>query len=116
MRVSAVGFFCPDQFSEMIFHVPIAPQGQGDTRGGSVEAQREQLGRGKPDLRSDERVSDIRDQGKHEDRGPGVEQPSEATPERTSSGSHYPGDTRDLVQSGESGGKSRCFRLHYSPY
>ena len=63
-------------------------------RTGSVEARNEQLGRNTPDLHPAER--------EHEGR-PGVQLPSEATPERTSGGGQDGGDVDDLVRSGSRG-------------
>ena len=71
------------------FSVPIALQGRRHTHRGFAGARSEQFGRNTPDL-SDERDSNIRDRGEHEDRAPGVQQPSETAPERTSGGDHDP--------------------------
>ena len=85
-------------------------------REGSAGARSEQLDRSTPVLRSDERDSNVRDRGEYEDRGPGVQQPSETSAERTSGGDQDDGDTHDLVQSGKSRGKSRCSVYPCSPY
>ena len=91
-----------------LFPLPIAPQGRGHTRGGSVGARSEQLDHSTPALRSDERDSNPRNRGEHEDRGPGVQQPSGSAVEPTSDGGQDDGDADDVVQSGKSTGKSRC--------
>ena len=88
------------------FPVPIALQGRSRPHRGSAGAQSEQLGRSTPDLRSDDRDSDIRTWEEPGDRGPGVQQPPEITPE--SGGGQDGEDAHDPVQSGESGGKSLC--------
>jgi len=44
------------------------------------------LGRGNPDLHSDDRNSSIYDWKEHEDRGPSVQQPSETAAESTPGG------------------------------
>jgi len=74
-----------------------------------VDSRREQLGRNVPDLHSAERGLKIRGQKKHEDQGPGVQQSSETGPEHSFDGGQDGGDTHDLVQSGRSRCKSRCF-------
>ena len=61
-------------------------------RTGSVEARSEQL---TPDFHPAER--------EREGRGPGVQPPSEATPERPSDGGQDGGDVDDLVRSGSRG-------------
>ena len=60
-----------------------------------------------PALCSDEKDSNIRDQGERKDRGTDVQQPSETDVGRTSGGDQDGGDSHDLVQSGESKRKSR---------
>ena len=77
----------------------------GDTREGSAGAQSEQLGRSDPVLPSDEWDSNTRDQREHEDRGPGIQQPSETAAEHTSGGD---ANGSDLAKPGKSRGKSRC--------
>ena len=104
-QVSSVRYCYWCRFS---FPVSIALQEQGRIRGGSARARSEQVDRSTPVLRSNEKDSSIRDQGEHEDRGTGVQQPSETGVERTSGGGQDSGDTHDLVQSGESKRKSRC--------
>ena len=88
--------------------VPIALQERGYTRGGSAGARSERLNRSNPDLHSSERDSGIHDWGEHEDRGPGVQQPSETAAGRTSGGGQDVGDAHDVVQSGKSTSKPRC--------
>ena len=58
------------------------------------------------DLHSDERDSNIRDPGEHEDRS--IQRPSDTAPERTSGGDQDGGEFHDLVQSGRSGGEFWC--------
>ena len=77
---------------------PIALQGRGPAHvGWAVEERSEQLGRNTPNLHSAER--------EHVDRGPGVQQHSEATSEHTSGTGHGGGDADDLVGSGKSRGE-----------
>ena len=85
-------------------------QGKDQTRKGSAEARSEQLGCNTPDLHSTEGDSKIRNQKEYEGRGPGVQQPSEAAPERTLDGGQRGGDTDDLTQPKRSRtqGESRC--------
>ena len=72
-----------------------ALQGRGHTHRDSAEARSEQLGCNTPDLRSAEGDSKIRNQNDHEDRDPGVHQPSESAPERASEGGQDGRDTDD---------------------
>ena len=73
----------------------IALQGYGPAHvDGAVEEQSEQLGRNTPNLHS------------AVDRGPGVEQHSEATSEHTSGADRDGVDADDLVGSGKSKGES----------
>ena len=92
LQVSAVD--CSD-LGQRLFSVPIASQGREHMRTGSVEARSEQPSRNTPDLHPAER--------EHEGRGPGVQPPSEATPERTSGGGQDGGGVDDLVRSGSQG-------------
>ena len=78
---------------------------------GSAGMQNEQLSRSTPDLHSNDRDSNVRNQGERRDRGPGVEQPLETTPGRTSGGDQDDEDAHDPAQSEKSRGKS-----HYSGY
>ena len=64
----------------------------------------EQLSRDTPDLHSIEKDSNIRNQGEHEDHRPGVQQHSEAAPERTLGSGQDAGDADDLTRSGKSRG------------
>ena len=73
----------------------------------SEGARSEELGRGTPDLHSDERDPNMRNQEEHEDQGPSVQQPPESVAERTSGGGQGDGDDRDLIQSEKSQGESR---------
>ena len=74
---------------------------------GSEGTRSDEFGRSTSDLRSDEKDSNIRNRGKHEDQGLGVRQPSETAAERTSGGGQDDGDSHGLVQSERSKGKSR---------
>ena len=76
---------------------PAALQGRGHTRESSVLTQSEQIGRDTPDLYPDERDPNTRDRGKHEDREPDIQKPSETASERTSGGDQDGGDVDDLV-------------------
>ena len=98
MKVSAVVIVGTD------VHSPVA-------RRTSEGARSEELGRGTSDLRSDERDSNIRNRGEHEDQGSGVQQLLETADEHTSGGGQDDGNGHDLVQSGKSKGEFR-----YSDY
>ena len=70
----------------------------------------EQLGPNTPDLHSAEGDPEIRNQNNCGTRSPGIQQPSEAAPERTSgSGQEYGGGADDPVQPVRSKGKSSRF-------
>ena len=94
-QVSAVDCCCWERCSSP---APIAPQGRGHTRGSADT----------PALRSDERDPNFRDLGEHEDRGSGVQQPSESVAERTSGDGQDDGHGHDPAQSGRSKGESQC--------
>jgi len=104
MQVSAVGYCF---WGKCLFPLPIALQGRERTCGGSAGARSEKLDRDTPILHSDQRDSNIRDPGEHQDREPGVQQPLESAAERVSDGGQDVGDAHDPVQSGKSRGESR---------
>lgn len=105
MQVSAVG--C-GYWGGHLSLVLIAPQGRGHIDAGSAPPRSEQRGCNTPDPPSAGKDSKILNWRGHEDRGPGVRQPSKTASERTLSGGQDGGDADDLVQSGRSRGKSRC--------
>ena len=80
--------------------IPVALEGRGQTHRGTVEARSEQPNHDIPDLYFTER--------EHKDRGPGIQQPSEAALERACGGGQDGGDADNLVQSRRSRGKSWC--------
>ena len=71
-----------------------------------MEARNEQLLPGIPSLHSVETDSNVRNQREREDRGPSVQRPSEAAPERRCGDGQDDGDADDPLRSGESRGKS----------
>ena len=79
---------------------PIALQGRGLAHGGSAEERTEQLSCDTPDLHSIE-DSNIRNLREHEDHRLGVQQHSEAAPERRLGSGQ---DADDLTRSGKSRG------------
>jgi len=102
-QVSAAGCsYCPALIPR------VAPQGQRHIIGGSAPPRSEQLVRNIPGPHFTERDSKILHWRGHEDQGPGIRQPSETVPGRTSGGGRGGGNAHNLTQSGRSGGKSRC--------
>ena len=75
--------------------------------GGSEGAWSEDFSRSISDLPSDQRDSNIHNQGENEDQGPGVQQPSEAATERTSGGGQDDGHGHGPAQSGTSKGQTQ---------
>jgi len=92
-QVSAAG--C-SYWGRRLFNIPIAHQGHGHTRGGSVEERSDQPGRSAPDLHS---AKGDQNRGEREGQGSDIQRPSEAAPERTSGGAQAGGDTHNLIQS-----------------
>ena len=98
--VSVVG--C-SHLDRRLFPVSIALQGHDPS---------EQLGPNTPDLHSAEGDPEIRNQNDCGTRSPGIQQPSEAAPERTSGSGEDGGGADDPVQPVRSRGKS--WRFNYT--